>query len=109
MSLGLAESRILPAAPVDTGPRTPSLSFCTVQLRTLCAVHSLTTLCFSTTSGLGPGGFPGFWGSMVFRHDLILRKGSGKQQQQHVKDQINNHFQVAFSQKSQATRNMERF
>ena len=33
--LGLAESRILPAAPADTGPRTPLISFCTVQLRTL--------------------------------------------------------------------------
>ena len=35
ISLGLAESRILPAAPVDTRPRTPLISFCTVQLRTL--------------------------------------------------------------------------
>ena len=35
VSLGLAESRILPAAPVDTRPRTPLISFCTVQLRTL--------------------------------------------------------------------------
>ena len=32
--LGLAESRIL-AAPVDTRPRTPLISFCTVQLLTL--------------------------------------------------------------------------
>ena len=30
ISLGLAESRILPAAPADTRPRTPLISFCTV-------------------------------------------------------------------------------
>ena len=40
ISLGLAESRILPAVPPDTRPRTPFISFCTVQLRTLCAAHS---------------------------------------------------------------------
>ena len=28
-----------------------------------------------------PGEFPGFWGSMVFRHAPIPRKGSGNQQQ----------------------------
>ena len=33
--LGLAESRILPAVPADTRPRTPLISFCTVQRRTL--------------------------------------------------------------------------
>ena len=32
---GLAESRILSAAPVDTHPKTSLISFCTVQLRTL--------------------------------------------------------------------------
>ena len=37
----MAESRILAAAPADTRPRTPLISFCTVQLRTLCAAHSL--------------------------------------------------------------------
>ena len=42
--LGLAESRILPAATVDTCPRIPLISFCTVQLWTLCAAHSLATL-----------------------------------------------------------------
>ena len=68
ISLGLAESRILPAVPVDTRPRTPLISFCTVQLRTLCAAHSLATLCLSTTSGPDPGELPGFWGSMVSRH-----------------------------------------
>ena len=35
------------------------------------------TLWLSTTSGRDPGEFPSFWGSMVFRHALILRKGSG--------------------------------
>ena len=83
ISLGLAESRILLAAPVDTRPRTPLISFCTVQLRTLCAAHSLATLCLSMTSGPDPGELPGFWGSMVFRHAPIHRKGSGNQQQQH--------------------------
>ena len=47
ISLGLTESRILPAAPVDTRPRTSLISFCTVRLRTLCATHSLATLCLS--------------------------------------------------------------
>ena len=79
---GLAESRILLTAPVDTRPRTSLISFCTVQLRTLCAAHSLATLCLFMTSGPDPGELPGFWGSMVFRHAPIPRKGSGKQQQQ---------------------------
>ena len=56
----LAELRILPAAPVDTRPRTPLITFCTVQLRTLCAAHSLATLCLCTTSGPDPGELPGF-------------------------------------------------
>ena len=60
ISLGLAESRILPAVPVDTRPMTPLISFCTVQLRTLCAAHSLATLCLFTTSGPDPGELPGF-------------------------------------------------
>ena len=67
---------------MDTRPRTSLISFCTVQLRTLCAAHSLATLCLFMTSGPDPGEFPGFWGSMVFRHAPIPRKGSGKQQQQ---------------------------
>ena len=33
-------------------------------------------LSVSTTSGPGPGEFPGFWCSMVFRHGPIPRKGS---------------------------------
>ena len=70
-SLGLAESRILLAAPADTRPRTPLISLCTVQLRTLCAAHFLATLCFFRISGPGPGELPGFWGSMVFRHGWL--------------------------------------
>ena len=82
ISLGLAELRILLAAPVDTRSRTSLISFCTVQLRTFCAAHSLATLCLCTTSGPDPGELPGFWGSMVIRHAPIPRKGSANQQQQ---------------------------
>ena len=57
--------------PVDTRPRTPLISFCTIQLRTLCAAHSLATLCLFTTFGPNPGELPGFWGFMVFRHAPI--------------------------------------
>ena len=81
----LAESRIFPAAPVATCLRTSLISFCTVQLRTLCAAHSLATLCLCTTSGPDPGELPGIWGLMVFRHAPIPRKGSGNQQQQRRK------------------------
>ena len=35
--------------------RTPLISFCTVQLRTLCVARSLAIFCFSTTSVPGPG------------------------------------------------------
>ena len=63
--------------------RTSLISFCTVQLRTFCAAHSLATVCLFTTSRPDPGKLPGFWGSMVFRHAPIPRKGSGNQQQQH--------------------------
>ena len=70
-----------------TRPRTPLISLCTVQLRTLCAAHSLATLCLCTTSGPDPGELPGFWGSMVFRHAPIPRKGSGNQQQQQQQQQ----------------------
>ena len=84
ISLGLVELTILLAAPVDTRPRTSLISFCTVQLRTLCAAHSLATLGRSTTSGPDPGELLDFWGSMVFHHAPIPRKGSGKQQQQQL-------------------------
>ena len=75
--LGLAESSIFPAAPVDARPKTPLISFCTVRLRSLYAACSLATLCLSATSSQGPGELPGFWGSMVFRYAPISRKGSG--------------------------------
>ena len=73
--------RILLAAPVDTRPRTPLISFCTVLLWTLCAAHSLATRYLSTTSSPDPGELLGCWGSMVFYHGPIPWKGSGKQQQ----------------------------
>ena len=60
---------------MDTRPRTPLISLCTVQLRTFCPAHSLATLCLFTTSGPDPGEFPGFWGSMVFRHAPSLERG----------------------------------
>ena len=72
----MEELRILHAGIADTRPRTPLISCCTVQLRTLCAACSLATLCLFTTSGADPGELPGFWGSMVFRHAHIPRKGS---------------------------------
>ena len=60
-----------------TRPRTPLISFCTVQLRTLCVARSLAICYFSTTSGPGPGEFPSFWGLMVFCQQPIPRKGFG--------------------------------
>ena len=42
------------------------------------------------TSGPDPGELPGFWGSMVFRHAPIPRKGSGKQQQQQQQQRFQN-------------------
>ena len=89
--LELAKSIILPTAPVDTRPSTSLISFCTVQLRTLCAAQSLATVCLFTTSGPDPGEFPGFWGSMVFRHAPIPWKRSGKQQQQLVANLVNSY------------------
>ena len=38
---------------------------------------ALRRLCLFTTSGTGLGELPGFWGSMVFRHAPIPRKGTG--------------------------------
>ena len=60
---------------MDTRPRISLISFCTVQLRTLCAAHSLATLCLFTTSGPDPGELPGLWGSMVFRHAPSFGRG----------------------------------
>ena len=79
--IGRIEKCLL-AVPADTCPRTLLISFCTVQLRTLCTAHSLATLYPCTTSDPDPGELLGFWGSMVFRHAPIRRKGSGNQQQQ---------------------------
>ena len=62
---------------VDTCPRTALISFCTVQLRTLCAALSLATLYLSKISGPGHAELPGFWGSKVFRNAFIPQKGSG--------------------------------
>ena len=60
ISLGLEESRILHATFAKTRPRTPLISFCTVQLRTFCVARSLAIFCLSTTSGPGPGELSGF-------------------------------------------------
>ena len=76
-SVQLVTNKKLEAA--DTRSRTPLISFFTVQLRALCVPPSLATLCLSTTSGPDPGELPGFWGSIVFHHALIPRKGSGNQ------------------------------
>ena len=51
----LAVCSLVFAAPADTRPRTPLISFCTVQLQTHCAARFLATLCLSTTSGPCPG------------------------------------------------------
>ena len=67
----------LPAAPADIRSRTLLVSFCPVQLGTLCAARFLATLSPSMTSGPGPVELTGFWGSMVFRHASISRKESG--------------------------------
>ena len=53
------------------------LSFCTVQLRTLCPPCFLAIFCLSTTSSPCPGEFPGYRCSMVFRDALIPREGLG--------------------------------
>ena len=46
------------------------------------ATDSLATLCLFMTSGPDIGELPGFWGTMIFCHAPIPRKGSGKKQQQ---------------------------
>ena len=45
IALGLEESRMLHKEPANTRLKTPLISFCTVQLQTLCAAHSLGFLC----------------------------------------------------------------
>ena len=64
--------RILHAAPTNTRPKTPLISFCTVQLHLY--VCSFATLCLSTTSRPGPGELPGVWGPRSFAMPLFLRK-----------------------------------
>ena len=86
ISLALAKSRILPATPADTRPWTPLISFCTVKPRTIWVAHSSATLYLSTISRPDPGELPNFWGSMVFRHTPIPRKGSGKNNNNHNHD-----------------------
>ena len=56
--LELVESRIFYAAPAVIRSRNPLISFCTVQLRTLCTARSFATLCLFTTFGPSPGSFP---------------------------------------------------
>ena len=56
---------------------TPLISFCTVQLRTLCTARSLAIFCLCVTSGSGPGELPSFWDPIIFDHFPIPQKGSG--------------------------------
>ena len=60
ISRGLAELRILPAAPVDTHPRTPFISSHSA-LSSYGFSAPLTLRLLSMTSGPGPGELPGFW------------------------------------------------
>ena len=66
----------------------PSCSACghlsqdTSHLILHCPVTDSLRRSLFTTSGPDPGELPGFWGSMVFCHAPIPRKGSGNQQQQ---------------------------
>ena len=70
LSLGLAESRILPAASVDIS----HLILHCPAMDSLCAARSLAILCHSMTSGPDPGELPSFWGSMDFHHAPTLRR-----------------------------------
>ena len=64
--LGSAKSRILPTALADTRPRTPLISFCTVQLRTLrrslfgdsLSLYDLWSRLWGVARLLGLNGFP---------------------------------------------------
>ena len=88
ISLESSESKILYAAPVAIRPRTHLISFCTVQLRTLCAARSLAAVYFCTTSGQALCNFAcgrkyswaehyeGFWAFVMFHHAPIRRKRS---------------------------------
>ena len=50
-------------SPCEHSPRTSLISFCTVQLRTLCATHSLATLCLSILGSCLASGAP--WSSAM--------------------------------------------
>ena len=76
-SLELAKLRIFYTVYAAICTRTSIISFCSVQLWTLCTAHSLGTLCLSMTSGSAFGELPSFWGSQVFHHVLFLRRESG--------------------------------
>ena len=91
-SLELTEWKILRAAPAVILPRTSLIAFFTVQLHGLCAAHSLATFCFSTTSGPMPCRVARLWGSMIFRHAVIPRKGTGKNNKQQGSDLLSNSF-----------------
>ena len=66
------------------GIENPSCSACGHPIQDISSHSSLSsyglfaplTLCRSTISGPGPGESPDFWGSVVFRHTPIARKGS---------------------------------
>ena len=70
-------------------PRTLLISFCTVQLRTVCAAHSLATVYLSTTTGPDRGELPASGAPSSSAMPPIPRKGSGKQQQQQLLIQHN--------------------
>ena len=87
ISLELAESRIL-AGLVDTRPRTPLISFCAAQLRTLRRSLFGNFLSLYDLSGPCPVELPGFWGLIVFRHAPIRCKGSGNNNNNNSKTEI---------------------
>ena len=79
--LGLAELRILPAAPVDIRPRTPLISFCTVQLRTLRRLSVFLRSLVQARESCPTSGAP--WSSAM---PPSFRKGSDKQQQHDIEN-----------------------
>ena len=87
ISSGFTELRILLEAPADTCPRTPLISFCAVQLRTLCAARSRSLYDFWSRSwgvarllglhGLPPCPHPleGIWQQQHGRQSGFWRRG----------------------------------
>ena len=59
----IAESRALRAAPADTRPRIPLISFCAVHPRTICAARSLATLSLRPLGSCPAFGVP--WSSAM--------------------------------------------